>query len=559
MAEKVTFDIEVDGARATVRELDKVEGAIRDVDRRLGEMDRQADTAADSMRDLSRDGARQFDRLAADVNQSTGRMGRSLRGIGDDADKATRDLRDFATDAERAARRASNALDDLDGPMMGGAGAGGGFGAGRAAGIGLAGGALAIAGAAADAAGFDQVVTDIFAPLSDRAVVEAAAVRLGIEEAVALDLIEQVEQARPNLSRTDIAEALVSASENLPTARVSQLLEVVDTLAQFDAAGFGDTQQLGVAAANLSAAFGTSGGEALNIIAASIQQGANRQGDFLDVLVEYSRNAADIGLTLDEFATTLVRGSDPSVGLFNLDKVGDAQRELGNQIRSGSEEVSAALDDLGLNADRVRAQFASGEGGDAFRQIVDGLQERIGTARGQEIATTLFGAPFEDLGSELFTVLDITESRLNAIEGAAQGAADAISGGVFGGLQSTLRTGRNNLTGGQDLGYDPLGINTTPLGQRPLAPFTNSPFTGFSPGPSGLPNLSGLGVPARPTRTEIRSDVNINVNVTGGILDSASVRSQLLRQLAPELTRIIDRQVQSARVFGGSGRQYGGV
>ena len=52
------------------------------------------------------------------------------------------------------------------------------------------------------------------------------------------------------------------------------------------------------------------------------QNGANRNGDLLDVLSEYAPKYAEMGLTADDMMQTLISGAEN--GVFQIDKVGDA-------------------------------------------------------------------------------------------------------------------------------------------------------------------------------------------------------------------------------------------
>ncbi|UTW70854.1 phage tail tape measure protein [Anaerobacillus sp. HL2] len=62
--------------------------------------------------------------------------------------------------------------------------------------------------------------------------------------------------------------------------------------------------------------------EAYNIIAVGAQNGADKNGDLLDTLNEYSVQYSSLGLSADEFIASLLAGAES--GAFSIDKVGDA-------------------------------------------------------------------------------------------------------------------------------------------------------------------------------------------------------------------------------------------
>lgn len=547
-SERVELSLTVEGRREVERELSRVDRALDEVGRGLRELDGDADAADRGLRELARDGDRSMRALANDVDRSMSAVGRDLRGIGSDTDRASRDLRGLANDADRAATDMQGAFDSLSLPDLGG-------GLGSLAGGGLTALAAAPLIAVANREGLGQLPDDVLFGLTDRALEQATAARLGIDPFDTGSLIRRVGGDFPTLEATDIAEALIAVAENAPLADPADLARRVGLLGELEMAGLGDSAGIALSTANAAAAFGTDFDTALDTIVGAFQSGANRQGDLLDTLTEYANNVGGIGLSLEDFANQLVQGSDPSHGLYNLDKVGDALRELGNQIRTGGDEVNAGLEALGLTRDGVEAAFASGRGREAFGDIVDGLQELQGTARGESIASDLFGAPYEDLGSGLLDVLDLTESRLGDIEGAAQSASDTIAGGLLTQLASgTLR----NLSSGF---FNP-GDNV-PLDLLNTAGRSNG---AAHPRPAGsLP----VGIDAFTTnRPAMRSDteaalrsylerpqVVVNIDsrpvIEAGVVTQAGNIRSLFDRYAQDLTRTIERSVQRSTVFGG--------
>ena len=109
--------------------------------------------------------------------------------------------------------------------------------------------------------------------------------------------------------------------------------------------------------------FGVSATEAYNLIAIGAQNGADKNGDLLDVLNEYSAQYSALGLSAEEFVSSLVDGAE--AGVFSVDKVGDAVKEFNIRAKDGSDTTAEAFELLGMNADIMSEKFAAG--GDTAR------------------------------------------------------------------------------------------------------------------------------------------------------------------------------------------------
>ncbi len=161
-----------------------------------------------------------------------------------------------------------------------------------------------------------------------------------------------------------------------------------EALERATAAGFNlrdvfdyDVSESARAASALMKNFGIDAEEAYGFIAVGAQNGADKNGDLLDTLNEYSPQFAALGLSADQFIGTLVEGAD--AGLFSIDKVGDAVKEFNIRAKDGSDTSREAFESLGLNADKMFAAFAAG--GDtaeaAFFDTVEALNSMDYLAR----------------------------------------------------------------------------------------------------------------------------------------------------------------------------------
>lgn len=173
-------------------------------------------------------------------------------------------------------------------------------------------------------------------------------------------------------------------------------------------------------AAALMKNFGIEAQQAYDIIAAGAQQGANQNGDLLDVLNEYSAQYAALGLSAEEFISSLVDGAD--AGVFSVDKVGDAVKEFNIRAKDGSDTTAEAFELLGMNADTMAARFAAGgeTARTAFFEVVNALDSMTDPMEKNAAAVNLFGTMYEDLEAGILQVLA-------GIEGGSIDTSNALS------------------------------------------------------------------------------------------------------------------------------------
>lgn len=165
--------------------------------------------------------------------------------------------------------------------------------------------------------------------------------------------------------------------------------------------------------------FGVSAQEAYNLIAIGAQNGADKNGDLLDVLNEYSAQYSALGLSAEEFVSSLVDGAE--AGVFSVDKVGDAVKEFNIRAKDGSDTTAEAFELLGMNADMMSEKFAAGgeTARTAFFEVVNALESMDDPMAKNAAAVGLFGTQYEDLEA---TVLPV----LAGIEGGTLDMYDAV-------------------------------------------------------------------------------------------------------------------------------------
>ena len=173
------------------------------------------------------------------------------------------------------------------------------------------------------------------------------------------------------------------------------------------------------AATALMKNFGIGAEEAYSLIAYGAQNGANKNGDLLDTLNEYSVHFKAMGLSSEQFMQALISGAE--AGSFSIDKIGDAIKEFTIRSKDGSDSSAEAFKMLGLNADNMTKQFAAG--GDvaeaAFFQVVEALNNMQDPVAKNAAGVALFGTMFEDLEAGVL-------KTYSSMKGASLDAAEAM-------------------------------------------------------------------------------------------------------------------------------------
>ena len=173
--------------------------------------------------------------------------------------------------------------------------------------------------------------------------------------------------------------------------------------------------------------FGTDGTQALSMIAKGYQDGLDYSGELLDSINEYSVHFEKLGLDADDMFKIFKEGADS--GAFNLDKVGDAVKEMSIRVLDGSDTTKQGFELLGLNADKMAEKFAAGgdSAKEAFYQTIDALAGLEDPLAQNTAGVDLFGTMWEDLGPEAVTALAEIEDGAYDTADAMEGVKDVIS------------------------------------------------------------------------------------------------------------------------------------
>lgn len=167
--------------------------------------------------------------------------------------------------------------------------------------------------------------------------------------------------------------------------------------------------------------------EGLDIIAYGFQNGANYSGEMLDTLREYSPQFVKLGIDGNEAMQYLIQGAEN--GAFNLDKVGDALKELSIRVVDGSDTTKQGFEAMGMSADEMAQKFAAGgeSAQQAFQETLNGLASIEDPVERNIAGVNLFGTMWEDLGETVILSLAGVQGGLEDVEGATERAGERMN------------------------------------------------------------------------------------------------------------------------------------
>ena len=186
--------------------------------------------------------------------------------------------------------------------------------------------------------------------------------------------------------------------------------------------------------------------EALNVLVAGLQGGADQAGDLLDSFAEYSVQFDALGLSAAEATGLMMQGLKG--GARDADTVADALKELAIRGKDMSTASAEGFALLGLNAGDMVAAFAAG--GPAARaatvEVIDAMQGLESQSDRNAAAYALFGTKSEDLQAALSALdPDTAAAGLGELEGLMDGLSSAYETNAMK-LEEFKRKGLERLT-----------------------------------------------------------------------------------------------------------------
>lgn len=163
--------------------------------------------------------------------------------------------------------------------------------------------------------------------------------------------------------------------------------------------------------------------EAFDIITAGFQNGANKAGDFLATLTEYSPQFSKFGFTGEQTMSLLSAGLQ--AGARDSDVLSDAFKEFNLQALDLGGTAPAGFKAIGLDAKAAAAAIAEGgsAAGDMTTRVLQGLANIEDPLQQNAAGVALFGTTWEDT---MRTIIDpMAEASGQSIETA--GSVDQMT------------------------------------------------------------------------------------------------------------------------------------
>ena len=171
-------------------------------------------------------------------------------------------------------------------------------------------------------------------------------------------VLEEIYKNNYGESFEDIGEAMADVTRQLGDMSDDRLQEVTESaFALRDTFGYEIPESTRAAKAMMDN-FGITGEKAMELIAAGAQNNLDYSGELIDSINEYSVQFAKVGLDADDMFKIFEKGAE--TGAWNLDKIGDAIKEMSIRVIDGSETTKEGFEAIGLNADEMAEKFAAG-------------------------------------------------------------------------------------------------------------------------------------------------------------------------------------------------------
>lgn len=247
------------------------------------------------------------------------------------------------------------------------------------------------------------------------------------------DAMKQVYADNFGEDMNDVAEAIATVKKNIGGTDDEIRQATEEAIAFRDTFGY-EVPESTRAASALIKHFGVDAKTAYDLMAKGAQNGLDYSGELIDNIDEYSVQFAKAGLSANEMFNIMAAGYD--AGSWNLDKIGDAVKELNIRLVDGSETTKAGLEAIGMNADEVAKKMSKGgeTAKKTYKQVVDKLADMDDQQARNIAGVNLFGTMWEDLGPEVVAQLAVLEGAYDD----ASGTMDKINDVKYDDAQSAL-------------------------------------------------------------------------------------------------------------------------
>ena len=177
-----------------------------------------------------------------------------------------------------------------------------------------------------------------------------------------------------------------------------------------------DFKEVLIGANAVSKQFGISAEESISLIKDGFIAGADANGEFLDTLREYPAYFKEAGISAETFIAITAQAAKS--GIYS-DKGVDVIKEGNLRIREMTAATAAALEGIGISADKVQEQLRTGQKTtfDIIQMVSERLNELPDSASvvGTALAD-IFGGPGEDAGLQYIRTLKDIKTNLSDVK-----------------------------------------------------------------------------------------------------------------------------------------------
>lgn len=247
-----------------------------------------------------------------------------------------------------------------------------------------------------------------------------------------------------NVFNSGVVDSVDEANESVQTiinsfgdlANGSELQKLSTDLTGIAKHGGVDIKDAANASSQAMKSMGLTGQQATDLIAKGLQDGLNKNDDFLDTVNEYSPTFKDAGISADGMLSVLNAGMQN--GAFNTDKVADAVKEF--QLRLTSGQLDEPMKQFSSSTQDAFAQFKAGKATSADVMAAVGKDLKGMPADKAKAAVQGLGTQFEDLGQKASSSLLEATKKTEDATGATKKMNEQTPGEKWTGALNTLKT-----------------------------------------------------------------------------------------------------------------------
>lgn len=290
---------------------------------------------------------------------------------------------------------------------------------GKGAAAGALGAAAAIGAVGSAAAGVGAVALDTANQVDTATAQIAGGLGIAKEEAAAYeDTMKSIFANNFGENFEDIADTIITVEKQLEGLDDKGLQKVSEGALAIRDNFDKDVAETVDATDVLMEEFGLTGEQALDFITKGLQEGLDRNGDFLDSIREYGNLFGSAEARADEFFSVLESGAQG--GVLGTDKAADAFKEFQIRFLEGGSAVEEAFEAMGQNWQDWANDAATGDFRvtDAFTDIISEINKIEDPIERNRVGVALLGTQFEDLGADAALGISTTTTKIEDMAGA---------------------------------------------------------------------------------------------------------------------------------------------